>query len=209
MTAVARIYRWELAKLLAQKRTYLGLGAAAIVPVIDSTMMAHLLAVHAQGVLLGNHDDAFSSVGDSITATGTFLVALGNRAYDPGNPALVGSHADLGATIAFFRTRIVDGFGSNSFTHGSYAAYPGWRTADVLAFAGTAPLVFEFNATHPAIALIMIGTNDVLQMVDPQVFRVNLTRIVDTAMSMGVIPVLSTIPDNARVNGVYEPRWHH
>ena len=34
MTAVARIYRWELAKLLAQKRTYLGLISAAIVPVI-------------------------------------------------------------------------------------------------------------------------------------------------------------------------------
>jgi len=30
----ARIYRWEIAKLLAQKRTYLGLGAAMIVPVI-------------------------------------------------------------------------------------------------------------------------------------------------------------------------------
>ena len=28
MTAVARVYRWEVAKLLAQKRTYLGLGAA-------------------------------------------------------------------------------------------------------------------------------------------------------------------------------------
>jgi ABC-2 type transport system permease protein len=34
VTAVARIYRWELVKLLAQKRTYLGLGAAMIVPVI-------------------------------------------------------------------------------------------------------------------------------------------------------------------------------
>src|SRR5262249_40245920 len=34
MTAVARVYRWEVAKLLAQKRTYLGLGAAAVVPVI-------------------------------------------------------------------------------------------------------------------------------------------------------------------------------
>jgi ABC-2 type transport system permease protein len=34
MNAVARIYRWEVAKLLAQKRTYLGLGAASIVPVI-------------------------------------------------------------------------------------------------------------------------------------------------------------------------------
>ena len=34
MTAVARVYRWEVAKLLAQKRTYLGLLAAAAIPVI-------------------------------------------------------------------------------------------------------------------------------------------------------------------------------
>jgi ABC-2 type transport system permease protein len=34
VTGVARIYRWELAKLLSQKRTYLGLGTAMIVPVI-------------------------------------------------------------------------------------------------------------------------------------------------------------------------------
>ena len=34
MTGVARIYRWEIAKLAAQKRTLLGLGGASIVPVI-------------------------------------------------------------------------------------------------------------------------------------------------------------------------------
>ena len=34
MAAVAKVYRWELAKLLAQKRTYLGLGAAVLVPII-------------------------------------------------------------------------------------------------------------------------------------------------------------------------------
>jgi ABC-2 type transport system permease protein len=34
VTAVARVYRWELAKLLAQKRTYLGLGAAVLVPIV-------------------------------------------------------------------------------------------------------------------------------------------------------------------------------
>ena len=33
-TADTRVYRWELAKLLAQKRTYLGLGAAMLVPLI-------------------------------------------------------------------------------------------------------------------------------------------------------------------------------
>ncbi len=34
MTGVAKVYRWELAKLLAQKRTYLGLGSAVAVPII-------------------------------------------------------------------------------------------------------------------------------------------------------------------------------
>jgi len=32
VSAVAKVYRWELVKLLAQKRTYLGLGAAMLVP---------------------------------------------------------------------------------------------------------------------------------------------------------------------------------
>ena len=31
---VATVYRWELRKLIAQKRTFLGLGAAIVVPVI-------------------------------------------------------------------------------------------------------------------------------------------------------------------------------
>lgn len=34
MSAVAKVYRWEIAKLLAQKRTYLGIGSAALIPVI-------------------------------------------------------------------------------------------------------------------------------------------------------------------------------
>jgi ABC-2 type transport system permease protein len=34
MTAVARVYRWEVAKLLAQKRTYLGLAAATLIPIV-------------------------------------------------------------------------------------------------------------------------------------------------------------------------------
>jgi ABC-2 type transport system permease protein len=34
VSAVAKVYRWEVAKLLAQKRTYLGLGAAMLVPLV-------------------------------------------------------------------------------------------------------------------------------------------------------------------------------
>ncbi|MGB2952715.1 MAG: ABC transporter permease [Gaiellaceae bacterium] len=34
------VYRWELRKLVSQKRTYIGIGAAAILPVIFVTVMA-------------------------------------------------------------------------------------------------------------------------------------------------------------------------
>ena len=34
MAAVAKVYRWEVSKLLAQKRTYLGLGSAMLVPLV-------------------------------------------------------------------------------------------------------------------------------------------------------------------------------
>ena len=34
MPGVATVYRWELAKLRRQKRTYLGLGAAVAVPIL-------------------------------------------------------------------------------------------------------------------------------------------------------------------------------
>jgi ABC-2 type transport system permease protein len=40
MTALARVYRWEIAKLLAQKRTYLGIGTAIVVPIIFVVVLA-------------------------------------------------------------------------------------------------------------------------------------------------------------------------
>jgi ABC-2 type transport system permease protein len=51
---VATVYRWELTKLRYQKRTYLGLGAAAIVPII------FVIAIHFRHDRRGG-DFAFSS----------------------------------------------------------------------------------------------------------------------------------------------------
>ncbi len=52
---VGTVYRWELAKLRFQKRTYLGLGAAAIVPII------FVVAVHVRGGQHHGGDFAFAS----------------------------------------------------------------------------------------------------------------------------------------------------
>ena len=51
---VGTVYRWELTKLRYQKRTYLGLGAAAIVPIL------FVLAIHFRHSRHGG-DFAFSS----------------------------------------------------------------------------------------------------------------------------------------------------
>jgi ABC-2 type transport system permease protein len=40
VTGALIAYRWELRKLVAQKRTYIGLGAAALLPVVFVTVMA-------------------------------------------------------------------------------------------------------------------------------------------------------------------------
>jgi ABC-2 type transport system permease protein len=51
---VATVYRWELAKLRRQKRTYLGLGASILVPIL------FVLAIHFRHHR-GHEDFAFSS----------------------------------------------------------------------------------------------------------------------------------------------------
>jgi ABC-2 type transport system permease protein len=53
--SIATVYRWELTKLRYQKRTYLGLGAAAIVPII------FVVAIHFRHDRHGGGDFAFSS----------------------------------------------------------------------------------------------------------------------------------------------------
>jgi ABC-2 type transport system permease protein len=52
---VGTVYRWELFKLRYQKRTYLGLGAAALVPII------FVIAIHFRHDRRGGGDFAFAS----------------------------------------------------------------------------------------------------------------------------------------------------
>jgi hypothetical protein len=169
---------------------------APVVPVITPALQAHLAAIHTRGLELGNRDNAFSRVGDSISASLSFLTPVGGPTYGLSNAFLLGKHSDLAPLIAYFRSQVVDSMGQNSFNHLSFAAHPGWRTDSLLVgFPGATPLSMEMASTHPSIALIMIGTNDAAGLVDPAVFRANLELIVDITASMGVIPVLSTIPD--------------
>src|SRR5262249_20587276 len=92
----------------------------------------------------------------------------------------------------------------------SLAARGGWRAGDLLDPAqadpgcgGASPLVCELVNTRPAVALIMVGTNDLADN-DLRSFRANLNRILSTVQRYGRIPVISTIPyrtDNQEILG--------
>ncbi len=178
-----------------------------VIPAITQSMKSYLQGIFRQGQSAGMRADVFAKVGDSNTFSLEFLGGLGNAAYDPSNPANVGSHGDLASTINFFRQTSIDPTRANSFNHISAAAYGGWTTASLLTpglqgvppwqfgSAKNTPLDSELRDSLPAIALIMIGTCEA-GAEDPVTFQAYLTAVAQTLLSRGVIPVLSTIPED-------------
>ena len=59
---------------------------------------------------------------------------------------------------------------------------------------GETPLVCEYRVVRPAVALILLGTNDVLTMSTGK-YEEYMRRVIETSIGMGIIPVVSTLPD--------------
>ncbi len=149
--------------------------------------------IFLDGRARGSRPDVFSKVGDSITASWAFLNKIGDGVYD------LHEYAYLAPVIAYYSgTTARTG---NSFNNASYSAVEGWTAADLLdpvhaaaVCPGLGPLACEYSAVRPAVAIIMIGTNDAGRWTDRGAYAANLARIVETSLQYGVIPVLSTIP---------------
>lgn len=147
--------------------------------------------IFSTGQSRGNRSTVFSVVGDSISTSRYYLDPIGQGIYD------LGPFSNLQPVIDHFRSS------TNSFTRLSLAARSGWTSADALnptnatsglCDSGETPLECEYRVNRPAVALIMFGTNDVVNLTLGE-YRANMGRIVDISIEMGVIPVLSTIPN--------------
>lgn len=171
-------------------------SAGSAVPGIVSNVGPRARQIFLAGQQMGNRANVFSKVGDSITWTRYFLFPVG-----------VGGLQLHGYT---YLQPVVDYFSStparshNSFANDSAAAGGGWTSATLLTpgagipgvcYANETPLACEYRVSRPAVALIMIGTNDAAYL-SGAVFQQNLSTVVQISIDMGVIPVLSTIPDN-------------
>ncbi|MCC6189232.1 MAG: LysM peptidoglycan-binding domain-containing protein [Anaerolineales bacterium] len=172
------------------------LGAAPTAgPATLTGPTARAFEILRHGLALGNRPNVFSKVGDSITVSPVFLAPIGRGAYD------LQAYGHLQPAIDFFAAVPARG-GLNSFANPSLAAKVGWRARAVLSPTaadpalcgpGEPPLLCEYRQVRPALALIMLGTNDV-PYTPPAEFDADLRRIFDATLERGILPVVSTIP---------------
>jgi hypothetical protein len=128
-------------------------------------------AAHAE-----RDDAAFTKVGDSITASTSFLHCFAGATVDLDGRSLE-------EAVAHF---------ADSFDRDSEAAMLGWNASAPLD-GEPSPLDAELAATSPAFALVMFGTND-LALGDPARYANDMLALVDALLDAGVIPIVSSIP---------------
>jgi hypothetical protein len=141
------------------------------------------------GIARGANPRAFAKVGDCETITDWFLVDFdkGARFYD------LGPYTSLQPVIDFF---------AGSFARKSAASMRGFTAASALSpiwadpkvcQSGETPLGCEYRLQKPAMAFIMLGTNDVNHKAT---FETNLRQVLDQTLALGILPVMVTKADN-------------
>jgi peptidoglycan/LPS O-acetylase OafA/YrhL len=158
-------------------------GEGALLSPITDDVAAELARIASQAPATEN---VFAKIGDSMTASASFLSCLDGPGCD------LGSHTDLAATRAFFQAG--NAGGTTPYGRVSLAATGGWTTADVLAGAPS-PLDRELAAIAPRYGVVLLGTNDVRYGRTVDAFGADLWTIVDALRAQGSIPILSTLPN--------------
>ncbi len=175
-----------------------------IVPQLTSSMRNTIQVIVRRGKDRGNNLHVFSKVGDCMSDHWAFLSVIGFKRYD------LGKYGNLQATIDHFSVPPRPNT-NNSFDADSQASHNGFNSAGVLnyAFANTkgnehlcvgqeSPMTCEYRVNKPIVAVIMFGTADVLTMT-PREFNYYMRLIVNETMATGVVPLLSTFPENPNV----------
>jgi len=154
--------------------------------VIDSAVIDHMREIFATGQALGRNPQAFSKAGDSTIESPYFL-----GRFD-GSPYNLGAYKYLQAVIDHFkgsygRKSLAVRIGQHSWT----LLNPTWADKTQCQ-AAEAPLACEFRVNNPSVVILRLGANDAGV---PKLFDKKMREVVEYAIAQGVIPVLSTKPD--------------
>jgi hypothetical protein len=143
-----------------------------------------------KGVLAASpgRKDVFAKVGASNTVNTNFFHCFA------GDDVKLGEHEALGTTLEFFRKTKADDT-KVSFNRTSLAATVGWGAFKTVEGSPT-PIQQEVAAISPAFAVVLLGTNDTYEQ-GVVGFDRSLLKAVDQMLSLGVVPLMTTIPPRA------------
>ncbi len=192
------VYRWELRKLIAQKRTYMGLGLAVVLPLIFVTVQN--LRSHPGR----NGDSIFATqITQSGLATPVLMLLFLSEFMLPLIAALVAGDIvaaeDGNGTLKTILTRSVDRgqvFAAKTFAAASYAILAVFLSAGVSTVAGVAS--WGFNAITTFSGSVVSAPEGLLL-----VFAANACYLIPllTVVSFGVLLSASTRNSTASVIG--------
>jgi hypothetical protein len=132
--------------------------------------------------------DVFAKVGASNTVNTNFFHCFA------GQDVKLDAHAALAPSLEWFRKTKVDG-DRVSFDRSSLAAKVGWGAFKTVEGDPT-PIEQEVAAIQPAFAVVLLGTNDTYEQ-GVVGFDRHLLRAVEQLLSLGVVPLMTTIPPRA------------
>jgi hypothetical protein len=183
---------------------------------IDEATRARVIEVASRGRSAGRRLDALGLAGDSLTVAPSFLGAFGADATVP----FSATEEVLRALNLHDAKSIIDHYRGVDVVHergmprdsfgATRAARVGARArwlADHDEVPGASPIDRLVSAQSPAIAFVLVGTNDAAYGTEPPEkiaddFEADLGRVVDAFESRGVVVVLSTLPRHGRQPGV-------
>lgn len=153
---------------------------------IDGAVSDHIRQIYAAGQALGRNPLAFSKAGDSTIESPYFLGRFDSTPYN------LGAYQFLQIVIDHFR----GSYGRKSMAvrvgqHSWTLLNPAWADKKQCQ-PGESPLACEFRLNNPSLVLVRLGANDAGV---PKLFEKNMRAVVEYAIAQGVIPVLSTKPD--------------
>jgi hypothetical protein len=160
------------------------MAALYAVPVIP-TIYPSLGDVIERGRRNGHEPGVITKVGDSLSASEQYLTIFSNPEY------VLGPYQYLTSTLSFFRTSTAIPSVASRIGLSSIAIFdPFWADKEQCQ-TGESPLDCELRIKRPMISFIMFGPNDVRSMTE-DVYRTQMTQIVETMLEAGTIPVLTT-----------------
>ena len=156
---------------------------------MDAAVIDHVRKIFAKGQTLGRDPAAFSKAGDSTIESPYFLGRFDSSPYNLGDYRYLQAVIDH-FTGSYGRKSLAVRVGQHSWT----LLNPAWADKK-LCNADETPLACELRQNNPSVVILRLGAND---SGVTKLFEKSMRAVVEYAIEQGVIPVLSTKPDQRK-----------